>query len=168
MDLLSGLLSGQNQQEYEDFASRYEQGSPWDSISDDEAVDRYSQVATRVPPDVFQQSAQESFSRLSPQQRMELGQYLQQQAPQHGVQFGGGVPEDQLQDAGLLAQMTGQIHRQQPNLLAQILGGGPGSPGAGMGNRSGGLGGSMLASPIAKAALGGIAAMAVRRVMGGR
>ena len=187
MDLLQGILGGgQQRQQYEDFANRYDQGAPWDGISDNEAYDRYQEVAPRLSPDVFQQSAQESFSRLDPGQRMELGRYLQQQAPQYGVNFpdvNQDGQDDRYQDPAYLAQMTGRIHQQQPDLLGQILGGGGGGGmGGGMGGGlagalggalgggmgGGGMGGGMLASPIAKAALGGIAAMAVRKVMSGR
>lgn len=161
MDLLSGLLGGQQKQEYSDFANRYEQGAPWDGFSDDEALNRYSQVAPQLPPDVYQRSAQESFSRLSPDQRRQLGQHIQQRAPQFGVNFPDrdmDGRDDRLEDPGYLAQMTGQIHQQQPGLLGQILGGGAGGTGGG---------GGMLQSPIGKAALGGIAAMAFKNMMGG-
>ena len=165
MDLLGSVFGGQQKQEYEDFSTRYEQGAPWDGISDDEAYNRYSQVAPQLPPDVYQQSARESFSRLSPQQRMELGQHIAQRAPQYGVSFpdlNQDGRDDRLQDPDYLAQMTGRIHQQQPGLLGQILGG------AGGGAGGGGQGGGMLQSPIAKAALGGIAAMAFKQMTGGR
>ena len=109
---------------------------------------------------MYQESAQEAFSRLSPQQRLQLGQHLQQQTRQQGY----NVPDlnqdgidDRLQDPAYLAQATGQLHQQQPGILGDLLGGG-----------SGGGGQSMLQSPIAKAALAGIAAMAVKKVMSGR
>jgi hypothetical protein len=171
MDMLSNILGGQQRQEFDDFANRYEQGAPWDGISDDEAMNRYSQVAPQLPPDVYQRSAQDSFSRLSPDQRMQLGRHIQQRAPQFGVSFPDqdmNGQDDRLQDPAYLAQMTGRIHQQQPGLLGQILGGAGGSMGGGGGGLGGGLGGGMLASPIAKAALGGIAAMAVKQMMGGR
>ncbi len=165
MDLLQGILGGQQRQQYEDFAARYEQGAPWDGISDDEAYSRYQEVAPRLPRDVYEQSAADSFSRLSPQQRRQLGQHLAQRAPQYGVSFpdlNQDGRDDRLQDPDYLAQMTGRIHQQQPGLLGQILGG------AGGGAGGGGQGGGMLQSPIAKAALGGIAAMAFKQMMGGR
>lgn len=166
MDILSGILGGQQRQEYDDFANRYDRGAPWDGISDDEAYNRYSQIAPQLPPDVFQRSARDSFSRLDPQQRMQLGRYIQQQAPQYGVNIPDmdmNGQDDRLQDPDYLAQITGRMHQQQPGILGQLLGGGGGGGGAG-----GGLGGGMLQSPIAKAALGGIAAMAFRNMMGGR
>ena len=178
MDMLSNILGGgQQRQEFDDFANRYDQGAPWDGISDDEAVNRYQQVAPQLPPDVYQRSAQESFSRLAPDQRMQLGRYIQQQAPQYGVQFPDddmNGQDDRLQDPAYLAQMTGRIHQQQPGLLGQILGGGGGSGLGGLGGAlggalgGGGAGGGMLSNPIAKAALGGIAAMAVKQMTGRR
>ena len=161
MDLLGSLLGGQQQQQdYDDFANRYDQGAPWDGISDDEAYNRYSQLAPQLPPDVYQRAAQDSFSRLSPQQRSSLGRYISQRAPQYGVNFPDADmngQDDRFQDPGFLAQMTGQMHQQQPGLLGQILGGSGGSGGGGM-----------LENPIAKAALGGIAAMAFKQMVGGR
>ncbi len=178
MDLLSNILGGQQQQqEYSDFAKRYEKGAPWDGISDEEAYNHHAQIAANVPPDVYQRSAQDSFSRLAPDQRRELGRCIQQRAPQYGVSFPDADrdgQDDRLEDPAYLAQMTGRIHQQQPGLLGQILGGGAGGPGGGLGGALGGVlgggggGGGMLSNPIAKAALGGIAAMAVKQMMGGR
>jgi hypothetical protein len=52
--------------------------------------------------------------------------------------------------------MMGQMHQQQPGLLGQLLGGG----------QAANSGGSLFSSPIAKAALAGVAAMALKNVMG--
>jgi hypothetical protein len=124
-------------------------------------MDRYQQVAPNLPPDMYQQSAQESVERLTPQQRMQLGQHLQQQARQQNVNvpdFNQDGIDDRFQDSNYLAQVTGRMNQQQPGLLGQLLGGGGG----------GGGGQGMLANPIAKAALAGIAAAAVKKAMGGR
>ena len=58
--------------------------------------------------------------------------------------------------------MAGGLFQQQPNLLSQILGG----PLGGM--MGGAAGGGALNSPSALAALAGIAAMAVKQMMGRR
>ncbi len=172
MDLLTNILGGQQQQqEFQDFSNRYDRGAPWDGFDDNEAMNRYNQIAPNIPPDVYQQSARESFSRLDPQQRRELGQYIQQRAPQYGVNFPDvdrDGQDDRLQDPDYLAQMTGRIHQQQPGLLGQILGGGAGGGGLGGMLGGGGGGGGLLSNPIGKAALGGIAAMAVRQMMNRR
>jgi hypothetical protein len=156
MDMLSQLLGGgQQRQQYQDFTNRYDQGAPWDGISEQEAYGRYQEVAPQLPPGMYQQSAQEAFSRLTPQQRMQLGQHLRQQARQQNYNFPDldqdGV-DDRFQDPRYLAQVTGRMEQQQPGILGQMLGGGSG--------------GGLLESPIAKAALAGIAAMAVKNMMG--
>ncbi len=165
MNMLEQLLGGgQQQQQFQDFSQRYEQGAPWQGISDQEAYNHYQQVAPRVPPDVYQQSAQQAFERLDPQQRSQLGQYLQQQAQQQNVPFPQPTNAAGYQDAGYLAQATTQLHQQQPGLLGQLLGGALEGGGASAPQAAQ----SPLASPIAKAALGGIAALAVKQMMGNR
>ena len=63
-------------------------------------------------------------------------------------------------DLDWLSNITGQLH-QQPGLLRDLLGGLTG-------NRESTGSGGILSSPLAKAALAGIAAMLVKRMLGGR
>lgn len=177
MDLLNQITGGGGREDLDDFASRYDQGAPWDGISDDEAVNNYRRVAHNVPDDVYEDSAREAFSRLEPDQRAQLGQHLSQRASEGGLDLGsllgaggggiggalgglmggaGGGGGGRLDDPGALARMATGMHRQQPGLLEQVLGGGGGGA-------AGGLGGG-----VGRAALAGIAAMAFRKVSGGR
>lgn len=163
MNFLENLFGGRQEAErdYRDFVNRYEQGSPHEGYSDEEVYNRYQQVSRQLPPDVYQDSAQEAFSRLSPQERMQFGQYLQQQARGQNYDFpdlnGDGV-DDRFQDPSYLAQTTGRIHQQQPDLLGQLFGGGAQ-------NFGGGGGGNIFSNPLAKAAMAGIAAMAAKKMM---
>jgi len=151
------LGGGQQQQDYQGFVQRYEQGPPAEGYSNQEVMDRYQQVAPHLPTDVYQQSAEEAFARMSPQERQGFYEYMQQRASQQGVnmpQFSQpGFGQQVQQDPGLLGQLMGQMHQQQPGMLGQLLGG---------------QGGSMLDNPIAKAALAGVAAIAVKKMMEGR
>ncbi len=158
MDLLGKLMGGGQQQEFEDFSRRYDQGDPWDGFDEDEARDKYRRVAPNLPPDLYRESAEETFSRLTPEQRFELGRRLQQSAQQEGLPF--DADGDGLRDPGSLARATSRINQERPGFLEQMLGGG-GSGG------SGGMGG-MLGGGLGKAALGGIAAIAVKKMMSGR
>jgi hypothetical protein len=174
---LQSLLGGPQQpqrREYQEFVRRYDEGPPWAGISDQEAASRYQQVAAQLPPEAYREAAEEAFARLSPQERLQLGRYLQQQARQRGA----AVPDldrdgidDRLQDPGYLARATGQLQQRQPDLLGQLLGsalgGGGRQPAGGPGAGAGGLG-EVLSNPLAKAALAGIAAAALKRAMGGR
>src|SRR5262245_31597649 len=125
-DVLKGLLGGEQQQDYQDFVNRYSQGHPAEGYSDQEAVARYQQVAAQAPPELYQQSAEDAFARLSPEERAEFAQFLQQRAQQQGVNVPGLAPASdpaQFQDPRVLAQAATQLHQQQPDLLTQLLGG---------------------------------------------
>jgi hypothetical protein len=153
---------GAPRQDHQDFVDRFRQGPQ--AVSDEEAASHYEQVAPNLPPDVYHQSAQEVFAKLSPEQRMELGQALIQSARQHGQSFPDvnedGI-DDRLQDPDYLAQTATQVQQKQPGLLSQLLGGGRSAP-------SGAVpAGSMLGSPMAKGILGGIAAAGLMNMLTG-
>jgi hypothetical protein len=143
-------LKGERRQEFEDFASRYDQGEPWEGISDDEAVSRHDELASELSQDEYETSARESFERLRPEQRKELGRALRQQVRQRNVRAPELDDDDEkLADSGMLAKLTSQLHGQSPGLVGQLLGGG-----------------GMKGNPLVKGALGGIAATAAKRFMG--
>jgi hypothetical protein len=160
MDLLEKVLGGEKKTEYEDFINRYEKGSPYDSIDDREAVDRYGQIAPQLSRDQYRDSAQDAFARLSPSERADFSRWLRTRASERGV----SVQEYDLNDDGIddrmqndpreLAEMTTRVRDSEPNIFQQILG-------------KGGTGG-MFDNPIAKIATAGIAAMAAQRLLGGR
>ena len=153
MQALEGLLGGpQQRKDYEDFVNRYNSGPPSEGYTDDEVADRYGQIAPRLPPQDYQRAAQAAFERMSPQERAEFGRYVEQRArqrdPSMGDLFGRGP--QQYEDPGALARGTTRVQQEQPDLLGGLLGKG-----------------GMLSSPIAKAALAGIAAVAAKRYLGG-
>jgi hypothetical protein len=160
MGLLQDLLSnGQAQRLFTDFVSRYEQGHPSEGYSDQEVVDRYSQVAHSVPPDQYSQAAQEALSRLSPEERAAFVKMLQERAAAKGV----SLPQRVEPDPGNLGQVLTGLH-ETPGRLRDILGGG-GTPSTDASGPSALTG--MLASPLARAALAGITAMLVKKVVRG-
>jgi hypothetical protein len=161
MDLLEKVLGGREKQtEYKDFINRYEQGSPYDSIDDREAVDRYGEVAPQLSREQYRESAQEAFSRLSPSERADFSRWLRTRASERGVAVqdydlnDDGIDDRMQRDPGALAEMATQVRDKEPNIFEQILG-------------KGGTGG-MFDNPIAKIATAGIAAMAAQKLLGGR
>ena len=157
MDLINNILGGdpKKRSQYEDFIGRYEQGSPYDGIRDEEAVERYHEITPQLSDADFQDSAEAAFSRLSPEERTEFGNYMREKARQRGITDfdGDGVP-DRIQNPRELARMTSQVRQRDPNILEQLMGkGGTGGP---------------LDNPIAKLAFAGIAAMAASKLMGRR
>jgi hypothetical protein len=157
LDFLQDLLGApQQRQDYQDFVNRYQQGHPSEGYSDQETVNRYQQVTRQLPPDAYQQSAQEAFERLSPEERTEFARWLQTRAQQQHVDvpaLGSGKDMGRFQDPGALAQATTEMHQQEPDLLTKVLTGKTGTA---------------LDNPLARAALAGVAAMAARRVLTGR
>jgi hypothetical protein len=156
MGLLDSLLGGGAQQKgYQDFVQRYEQGRPWEGVSDEEAAQHYSNVAQHLGPQDYRAAAEEAVSRLSPDERAELAEHLRQQARQQDVNFPGLHETPNLEQPGALAGLMSSMHGQQPGILRQLLGGSSG-------------GGSGMQSNVAKAALAGIAAIGLKKAMGGR
>ena len=156
MGILDELLGGgQRQSDFKDFVSRYEH--PSEGYSDQEVVERYRDVAHAVPPDQYAQAAQEALVRLSPEERAAFVKMLQERAQARGTALPrqlGSEPKD-------LGQVLTDLH-QTPGRLRDLLGGGGQAETAGSSPLT-----SILASPLARAALAGIAAMVVKRVMQG-
>jgi hypothetical protein len=157
MNLFDNLFGGQQRQEYEDFVNRYQQGHPSEGYSEEEVMQRYQKVASNVPEDVYEQSAEEAFARLSPQERKDFFQFLRQRAQQQQVaqdfaDFNQEGVEDRYQDPHQLAQLTTRMRQQQPGFLEKLLG----ADGGGQG---------MLGNQLVKSAFAGIAAMAMRKIM---
>ena|SRR5215467_9482703 len=171
MGILDDLLGGgQRQREFKDFVNRYEQGHPSEGYSDQEVVQRYQDVAHAVPPDQYAQAAAEALARLSPEERAAFVKMLQERAAARGTT----LPKQIESDPKGLGQVLTDLHTM-PGRLRDLLGGGSGVPAQGQPTsaptqaQSAGPGAltNLLASPVAKAALAGIAAMVVKRVMQG-
>ena len=187
MGLLDELMGGgDRQQEYGDFVQRYQQGPPHEGFSDEEAGQRYSEVAGEVDPQTYQDSAREALSNLGPDERNAFASQLHEYAQGQGVDTGW---DGQATDPDSLAAITSNVHQQNPDLLGGLLGGAAGGGlGGGLGSVLGGggggldgllggggqpglgglLGGAGGGNPVMKAVLGGIAAMAAKRMMGGQ
>lgn len=164
--MLKGLFGGgdDDRNRAQDFISRYEQGPIDQGYSDDEAYEQFQRVSQHADPDTIQRASEQAFSRMDPQQRAQFAQVLQQQG---GGQMMGGIQDDPRQMAG----MVSQIHRQNPGGLASLFGGGGGGIGDALGGLLGGGGsgggGGFPGGAIGKVALGGIAAYAMKEIMGG-
>lgn len=172
MNFLQNILANAQggEQDYRDFMNRYEQGPPHEGYSDEEVSSRYQQVSRQVPSDVYLESAKEAFMRMSPQERMQFGQFLQQQSRQQNFNvpdLDRDGPGDRFQDPDYLAQVTNRMHQQQPDVLSQIMSAAMGSfmGGGAASSFTGGGSSNMMNSPVAKAAMAGIAAMAVKKMM---
>ncbi len=152
LDSLLGQGQGGNQPSaVQDLLQRFEQGQ-----SSDQEVQRvHQEVAQRLPPDHYREVAEQALSKLSPDERTALLAELQGQAGKQDVNVPGLAQAQGTAAPGALAGLFSSIHQQQPGMLQQLLGGG------------GGRGGGAFSSPVAKAALMGIAALGMRKLAGG-
>jgi hypothetical protein len=159
MGMLEELLAGgQRQKEYRDYIDRYEQGHPSEGYSDQEVLRRYGEVSHAVPPDLYAEAAQEALGRLSPEERAEFVKILQERAAARGVTLSREVQPEPRE----LGQVLTNLH-QKPGQLREMLGGGDIQS---RGQTASNPIGDLLASPMAKAVLAGVAAMVVKRAMG--
>lgn len=146
--------------EFEDFLNRFQEGPPSEGYEDQEVLDRYGQISHQVSQSEYEAAARDAFGHLSPNNREEFGRMLASQAQQKGIDLSVLAPSQEQGFGNLdwLSNITGQLH-QHPGLLRELLGGLTG-------NREPGTSGGIFSSPLAKAALAGIAAMIVKRFFG--
>jgi hypothetical protein len=164
--VLKGLFGGgddDRSSQARDFVSRFEQGPIDQGYSDDEAFQNYQRVAQHVDPATYQRAAEQTLARMDPNQRAQFAQMLQQRM---GGQMTGGA-DDPRQLAGMVSQM----HQQDPGGLASLFGGGGSGDkdGGGLGDMLGSVlgGGGFPGGTLGKVALGGIAAYAMKEMLGG-
>jgi hypothetical protein len=163
MGILEDLLGNEQlQKQYKDFVKRYEQGAPSEGYSDQEVLERYGEVSHAVPTEEYAKAAQEALGKLSPEERAEFLEMLQERAAARGVKLPGKVASDPKD----LGKVLTDLH-EKPGQLRDILGG----PGGAQDPGGAQVAGSnpitdMLSSPLAKAVLAGVAAIVVKRMMG--
>jgi hypothetical protein len=118
-------------------------------------------VSQAVPTDEYAKAATEALSKLSPDERAEFLKMLQERAAARGVKLPGKVASDPKDLGNVLTDL-----HEKPGQLRDILGprGAQTQEQASSSNPIG----DMLSSPMAKAVLAGIAAIVVKRMMGGR
>jgi hypothetical protein len=150
---------GGGQPDPRDFVERYRQGSPHEGYTEREAMERYRDAAAGPPPDGYEEAAREAFERMSPAERVEFGRYLQGRTRSAGVgerfpDFNQDGIDDRLQDPRYLAGVAGRMRREEPGMFDRLVGG--------EGQGSGGV----LGHPLAKVALGGMAAYGLARAVG--
>jgi hypothetical protein len=123
-----------------------------DAVSNEDANAAFSHVANQLTPEEFQQVAANAYQQLSPAQRSDVADYLRKQTQQQGTTVSNlPSPSAAANDPNALAGATAQIQAQEPNLLQQLF-----APGG------------VFSSPIAKAAVLGITAMAAQQIAGRR
>lgn len=149
MSALENLVSNNSvQKELGDFVDRFEQGRPDEGYSDEEAVQKHDQVAAALSTDQYKQAAEEAMGHLPADQRQELGKELRMKADEVGLTT--DAQQSSGDDPSSLGSLASALNGKGGG-LSKIL--------------QDGTAGKVLSSPAARAALAGIAAMAVKRFL---
>jgi hypothetical protein len=114
----------QGMQVYEEFIARYEKGAPWAGYTDLEVQGRYQALIPLLSPDQFTWAAEQSLERFSPQNRILLGQYVQQQALEVGLRLLELEEEDvsaNFRDSAALARTLADLQQRRPEMPANLL-----------------------------------------------
>ena len=82
----------QRRGQVEDFVNRYETGDPTEGFTDEEAVQRYDEVAGELSPEEYQEAAMRAFERMSPDQRREFAAMIAQHGDVSGMPIGPTFP----------------------------------------------------------------------------
>lgn len=170
--LLGGLFGGPDgdrvRAKAQDFSSRYDKGAPEEGYSNDEVLDQFRSSFGQLNPDQQREATEQALQRMSPEQRKEYRRAMRQQqrgATQH-------FSQDDHDDPRIAAQETQSFMKDASENQSGGLGGM-------LGNLFGGGGasqqqahavpvqeqGSMLDNPAVKAAMAGMAAFAVKKIM---
>ena len=106
MGLTDMLQDAATKEKLQDFTQRYDQGKPWEGISDDEARQCHDEVASQLDDNEYEESARESFQRLDPEQRREAGRQLD---------------AGDTDDPDELAKATNRARKENPDMLKDLM-----------------------------------------------
>ncbi len=106
MGLTDMLQDAATKEKLDDFTQRYDQGKPWEGISDDEARQCHDEVASQLDDNEYEASARESFERLDPEERREAARQLD---------------AGETDDPDELAKATNRARKQNPDMLKDLM-----------------------------------------------
>ena len=169
--MLGGLFGGPDddrvRSQAKDFVSRYEQGQPHEGYGRDEVLDNFRRASQSVGDDDMRDAARESFRRMSPEQRREYRRAMRQRgAP-------GFDRDDDNDDPEVLAQATQTFMKERPaqqdagggGLFGGLFGGGHDQQ---QGHAQPQQQDDLFDNPAVKAAMAGMAAFAMKKILDNR
>ena len=104
---------------------RRSEPEPTSGDADAQALERYRYMLATAPPEDIERAHEESFARLTPEQRREALQALAQHVP---------PGEARGDDPGSLARAATRAEIRQPGTIERAWGGGAGGAGFGLGS----------------------------------
>jgi len=107
--------------DYRDFVNRYEQGSPHEGYWMKKFPAATSKYPGRCPP-IFIKSLHKKPLAACPTGAHAVWSTSAANASKHNSDPDQDGQDDRFQDPNYLAQVTGRIHQQQPDMLGQLMG----------------------------------------------
>jgi hypothetical protein len=141
-----------NPPQMQQYARAWDQGT-FHQIPDQEAYQQYQQFMQNAPPDVIERIHQQYYQHMPAQQRGNLIQGILNGLMQRGVrpqQLGIQNANPDTMSPNDAARLTSYAQQNSPDLLQHLLS--PNGP---------------LGSPVAKAAIAGVVALAAKHFLGG-
>jgi hypothetical protein len=163
-------------QRAQDFHQRYTTGPNTQGYDPREAYEMYQRVGQEATPQQMQTALQQTVQNMTPQQRAEFGQMLQQRQQGHGTAtMPGGQSGGDPGTGGLLGMIGNVFHGgqgQTPALptdhegfLTHLFGGGQSTaPAAQPRDEQGSVFPGFLDNPLAKVVMGGVAAYGAKQI----
>jgi hypothetical protein len=115
------MTLGANKQEIVGFLNRFQQDP--NSISQEEAMQRFEELVVNAPPDVAAEAGEYAFGELPPEARAQFAHFFQDAHNNPQTAF-DGFEYDSMDDAATpqhLGVMSARAGRQDPGLLGNIL-----------------------------------------------
>lgn len=162
--MLGGLFGGPDgdrmRSQARDFVGRYETGAPHEGYDRDEVLDRFRTARGAVNDDDMRDAARQSFGRMDREQRREFKRAMRQR--------GASGFDDDDDDPEVMAQATQRFMKESPadqgggGLFGGLFGGGGGSA------RPAQQDNDLMDNPAVKAAMAGMAAFAMKKILDNR
>lgn len=164
MTVLNDLLANEvEKRELEDFVRRYEEGSPDEGYTNEEAWNRYRQVTDKLSPEEYREAVEGAVGRLSSGQRLSLAKQLKEQGAGKVLPELEQADDDQLEKPEFLVSAIMKMRQYEPHFLSAALRSGAWDDRAASPGLLERIFGSSTGA--ARAVLGGIAALSVKKAL---
>lgn len=150
MGFLKRLFGGRDEPEQQPAPRRRQPGISGETLTDEQAIERYRYMLRTAPPEAIEQAHEEAFARLTPEQRAMVLRELQATMPEHER----SMAQAQQDDPRTLARMATRAELRQPGTMERTFN----RPEYGTAGFGGGMFGGSIFSSLAAGFVGSMVA----------